>query len=132
MSWPPSNLVVWFGVLGGPVAWAVQFVANLYFTFAQCGRGGRWQLPLHPWNIGLSVGALAIGLAAIAVCLRLYRHTSEMGPMAAIVRRGFGGQPPAGRIHFLAVVGLTVNFLALTIVVMTGIGAPLLVFCQQS
>jgi hypothetical protein len=29
-------------------------------------------------------------------------------------------------------VGLTVNFLALAIIVMTGIGAPLLPICQQS
>ena len=132
MSWPPSNITVWFGVLGGPLAFTVQFLTNIWFTFAQCGRWGRWQLPLHGWQIGLSLAALGVGLAATWVCVQIYRRTSSIDRMAETVRRGFGGEPPAARIHFLSVVGLTVNFLTLVIIVMTGIGAPLLVFCQQS
>jgi hypothetical protein len=118
--------------MGGPFAWAIQFVVNLWFTYAQCDRGGRWQLPVHAWEIGLSVGALAIGLAAMWICVWIYRRTSSIEGMTETVRRGFGGEPPVARIHFLSVVGLTVNFLSLAIIVMTGIGAPLLVFCQQS
>lgn len=132
MKWPPSNRLVWFGVMGGPIAWAVQFVVNLWFTYAECDRPGLRQVPVHAWEIGLSVGALAIGLAATWVCVKMYRHTSSIEGLTETVRRGFGGRPPDARIHFLAVTGLTINFLTLTIIVMTGIGAPLLVFCQQS
>lgn len=131
MNDAPSTALVWFGVLGGPLAWAVQFVANLWFSYAQCNNPGRWHLPVHAWQIGLSVGALAVGAASTSVALSLYRRT-RVGDLSEKVIRGFGGEPPPGRIHFLAIVGLTVNFLALAIVVMTGIGAPLLTLCQQS
>jgi hypothetical protein len=131
MSRSPSNLLVWFGVLGGPLAWAVQFVINLEFSFAQCDTLTRWHLPLRGWQIATSVAALAIGAASTAVAWRLYRQT-DVRDVSEKVRRGFGGEPPTGRVHFLAVVGLVVNFLSLTIVVMTGIGAPLLTQCQQS
>ncbi len=130
----PSNWLVWFGVIGGAAAWALQFVANLAFTFAQCNNpGGRWQLPVHGWAIALSAAAIVVDLAAIAVCVRLFRGTYDLDhEVAGAERRGDGFAPPLGRINFLSMVGLTVNFLALAIIVMTSIGAPLLPVCQQS
>lgn len=133
MKYPPSNKLVWFAVLGGPVAWAVQFVINLYFSYAQCNAPpGRWQLPVHGWQIGVSAAAVAITLAAEGISLWLYLKTFNLDHIAEAERRGEGTAPPTGRINFLAMVGLTVNFLALAIIVMTGIGAPLLPVCQQS
>lgn len=133
MNSPPSDRLVWFGVLGGACAWALQFVANLFLSFAQCNAPpGRWSLPVHGLQIGLSVAAIAVGLAATAVSLRLYLSTFRLDHVAEAERHGEGSPPPTGRINFLAVVGLTVNFLALAIVVMTAIGGPLLPVCQQS
>jgi hypothetical protein len=133
VKFPPSNVLVWFAVLGGAGAWAVQFVANLAFSFAQCNApAGRWQLPVHNFQIALSAAAVAIGLAAETVSLWLYLRTFHIDHIAEAERRGEGSPPPTGRINFLAMVGLTVNFLALSIIVMTGIGAPLLPVCQQS
>ena len=40
--------------------------------------------------------------------------------------------PPAGRIHFLAVIGLTITPLFLAIIVMSGAGAIVLDGCVQS
>jgi hypothetical protein len=115
------------------VAWAVQFVANLAFTFAQCNApSGRWQLPVHGWEIALSATAICIGVAAEAVSLWLYLRTFRLDHVAESERRGKGTAPPTGRINFLATVGLLVNLLALSITVMTAIGAPLLPVCQQS
>jgi hypothetical protein len=129
----PSNRLVWFAVLGGAGAWAVQFVINLAFSFAQCNApAGRWQLPVHGWEIVVSAVAVAIALAAEGVSLWLYLRTFNLDHIAEAERRGEGAAPPTGRINFLAMVGLTVNFLALAIIVMTGIGAPLLPVCQQS
>lgn len=133
MKATPSNALVWFGVLGGAGAWAVQFVVNLAFTFAQCNApAGRWQLPVHSFEIALSAAAVAIGLAAATVSMRLYLRTFHIDHIAEAERQGEGSPPPTGRINFLAMVGLTVNFLALAIIIMTGIGAPLLPVCQQS
>lgn len=133
MSWPPSDKLVWFGVLGGAFAWTVQFVANLFLSFAQCNApAGRWSLPVHALQIALSVVAIVVGLAATAVSLWLYLRTFRIDHVAEAERHGEGSPAPTGRINFLAVVGLTVNFLSLAIVVMTAIGAPLLPVCQQS
>jgi hypothetical protein len=130
---PPSNRFVWFAVLGGPVAWAVQFVVNLYFTWAQCNAPvGRWDIPVHGWQIGLSAAAAAVTLVSMAAALWLYLYTFQFKHVPQAERRGEGTAPPTGRISFLATVGLTVNFLSLAIIVMTGIGAPLLPVCQQS
>ncbi|MFZ0088528.1 MAG: hypothetical protein WAL63_03410 [Solirubrobacteraceae bacterium] len=132
-STTPSTWLLWFGVLGGAGAWVIQFAANLYFTFAQCNQPTqRWNLPIHGWQVGLSLLALAVGTASTLVSLRIFRSTYEIDDADAQELRGDGTAPPLGRVHFLALVGLTVNFLALAIIVMTGIGAPLLPVCQQS
>lgn len=133
MKWPPSNARVWFAVLGGAAAWAVQFVVNLMLTFARCNApAGRFNLPVHGLEIGLSVVAFAIGLTALLTSGWLFLVTNEIDHVAQAEMRGLGNTPPTGRINFLAMVGLTVNFLALAIIVMTAIGAPLLPVCQQS
>lgn len=132
MSARPSNALVWFGVLGGGLAWVVQFVAGLAFTFAQCNQlGQRTMLPVRAWQAALAAAGAVVGLAAIAVATRLYR-ASAVGEIPGEVRHGDDAPPPVGRIQFLAVIGLVVNFLAVAIMVMTAIGAPLLRACQQS
>lgn len=131
MSRAPDTRLIWFGVLGGAGAWALQFVANLGFTFAQCQQPARWRLPVHAWEIGLSAAAVLVALASFAVALGLFRRTRIDGVMAEELH-GDGHAPPVGRIQFLSIIGLTLNTLSATIIVMTGIGAPLLAVCQQS
>ncbi|HEY6526741.1 MAG TPA: hypothetical protein VIY10_23340 [Solirubrobacteraceae bacterium] len=133
MTRTPPTALVWFGVLGGAVAWATQFVAGLALTFAQCNAPpGRWQLPVQTWQSALSIAGVLVGLAAVTVCVRLYRRTRDGDGVAEIERRGEGSPPPVGRVNFLATTGLLVNALALAIMIMTAIGAPLLRLCQQS
>jgi len=133
VSPPPSDRMVWFAVLGGAVAWTIQFVINLGFTFAQCDQPiQRWALPVHGWEIGLSVVAAAVTVAAAAASLRIFLRTYRLDHVAEVEREGRGEAPPLGRINFLAMIGLTVNFLTLMIVVLTAIGAPLLPVCQQA
>jgi hypothetical protein len=127
-----SNLVVWFGVLGGSVAWAVQFVTNLFLTFYDCGADARASVPLHPIQTILGIAAILVGLASTAVAGWLFRDTRQARETSLKVIRGFGGEPPLARVHFLAIVGLTVNFLSIAIIVLTTIGSPQLLNCQQS
>lgn len=127
-----SNLFVWFGVLGGPLAWASQFVANLFVTYFNCASSGRWVLPEHALQIILGCAGLVVALSSTAVAIRLFRDTRTVPELSQQVIRGFGGEPPLSRIHFLAIVGLTVNFLAIAIIVMTTIGNPQLDLCRQS
>lgn len=133
MNWRGVDRLLWFGVLGGAIAWAIQFIANLAFTFAQCDAPpGRWQLPLHSWEILLSVVAIIVGLTAEGVCGWLFMQTYAHDRVSAPERHGDGSAPPTGRINSLSMMGLLVNFLALAIIVMTAIGAPLLPVCQQA
>lgn len=148
-----SNLYVWYAVLGGPLAFAVQFVTNLYFTWAKCILPNHplhnLGLPVHDWEIGLSLAAIAVGGGATWASWQLYRRSREVAGLVHETSyhgvteakhqtligqelEGIGAAPPGGRIAFLSMVGLTVNVLALTIIIMTAIGAPLLPACQQA
>jgi hypothetical protein len=127
------NAVLWFGILGGPLAWAAEFVASYGFALAQCNPPvQRWQLPVHGWQIALAAAGLVTGVAATLVSLRVFLRTFRTDDVLRDELGGEGHPPPLGRVHFLSIVGLTVNFLALTIVVICGIGAPILTVCRQS
>jgi hypothetical protein len=133
MTFKPRSAVVWFAVGGGPMAFTLQFVSGLAFTFAQCNQSdGRWQLPVRSWQVALSATGLLIALASMATAIWLFVRTFRIGDVFEEERSGGGSAPPLGRIHFLAIVALVVDFLVLMIIVMDGIGAPLLSLCQQS
>jgi hypothetical protein len=132
MRYRPSNLLVWFGVGGGAVAFALQFVAGLAFSFAQCNNGSRWHVPVSAWQVGFAAGGFAIGVASTAVAATIFRRTYRLFDIFGQERRGDGSAPPLGRIHFLSIVGLTVNVLVLTIMLMDAIGTGLHGMCVQS
>lgn len=117
-----SDGLVWFGVLGGGVAWAVQFVVGLAFGLARCDSpDARWQLPVHAWALTLAIAGVLVAALAQLVAIRIFLAT-----------RRASSQPPAGRIRFLAAIGMTVNPLALAIIVMSAVGLALAPLCQQS
>jgi hypothetical protein len=126
-----SSLLVWYAVGGGAVAWAIQHVAGIALGWAECNQGGR-SVPLRAGQAAASGVAAVIALSAIAAAIWLFRSTYRAGDLFAEERRGDGATPPVGRIHFLAIVGITVNVLALVIILLDGVGAPLLSLCQQS
>lgn len=131
MSFRASSPLVWFAVGGGACAWAVQFVVGVAFGFAECNQTGRG-VPVHAGQAAASGAAALVALASIAAGVWLFRNTYRVGDVFGEERRGDGAPPPIGRIHFLALVGLTVNFLALAIIVMDGIGPSLLPLCEQA
>jgi hypothetical protein len=122
MSRARANLLVWFGVLGGPLAWAAMHVAGYAVGLARCDSpNARFQVPLHGLDPAFSIAGVAIGVLAELAALRVFLDTRESGE-----------KPPAGRIHFLSVVGLTVNPLAVAIMILAGVGTAVLPLCQQS
>ena len=119
-----ASPLMWFAVGGAPLAWVVQMGFGYWVTQAHCSANGS--------GIGISfdtlsilvtavvgVVALAAGAAAIAL-LRLTRDAEE------------DDAPPAGRVHFLSVVGLAVTVLFLCLIAMTGVGMVVLPTCYQS
>ena len=75
---------------------------------------GRWSSPIL---------AAAAAIAAAATAVALFRATA-----AAEAE----GAPPAGRTHFLAIVGMAIAPLFLAIIVMNGVGVLVLSSCSQS
>jgi hypothetical protein len=134
MSYRPSNLLVWFGFAGGAVAFVVQFVAGLAFSFAQCVNGDstKWHIPVRDWQVGLAIGGFLIGLASMAVAAMIFKRTYRIGDIFGEERRGDGSAPPLGRIHFLAICGLTVNLLVLCIMLMDAVATGLHGLCMQT
>jgi hypothetical protein len=110
--------VLWFGVFGAPAAWTVQHLTGYTLTVATCREGAA--LDMDAWTLAVTVAAAVVAVAAIAAAIVTFRAT-----------RG-AEEPPAARIHFLAVIGITVGPLFLAMIVMSGLGATLLPRCVQS
>ncbi len=119
--------LAWFGVLGGPAGWALQFLFAMQFGLARCeSPNARYQFPVHLISATLgAIGALTGVLAELAA-ISVFRATREDQHT----------QDPAqittARLRFLAAVGITVNPLTVAICVMVVIGVPLLEICRQS
>ena len=108
------NLLVWFGVLAGPLAWATQFLFGMQFGLARCeSPDGRFQFPVHTISLALGAAGVLVGVLAELVAIAVFRATRP-------------------DLHFLAAVGITVNPLTLTICAMVAVGVPLLGLCHQS
>ena len=121
---PPSRrqALMWYGMFGGPVAWAGQHIAGFGLTLADCHdlTLPHRDINYHAWTIVVTTVALVViagaGVAAIGAW-RLTRGEEEL---------------PGARIHFLAVVGMAITPLFFIIVLMSGLGALLLPQCVQS
>lgn len=124
---PPRSAaspVMWFAVLGAPLAWGVEFALGYWVTQSGCSvPGQRWGINVDTWGIVLMAVAFVVAAGAGLTALAMFRGTSDADKDDA---------PPPGRVHFLAMVGMTVTFLFMFIIVMTGLGVVILPDCQQS
>jgi hypothetical protein len=116
----------WLGVLGPPFAWALQHVAGYAVGLADCpdnARGPGWSVPVDALTIAIggttAIVAALCGAAAVAAW-RAARDADE------------SDAPPAGRIHFLAMIGMTITPLFLAMIAMSSAGAIAASGCTQS
>jgi hypothetical protein len=114
--------VIWFAVLGPPLAWATQFVLGYGVTEAACGDA-QLSPNVNAWTISLTAVAAAVTVLAGVAAVRVFRAT-----------RGehLDGPPPGGRIYFMSIVAMTITPLFLFIIVMSGVGVLVLENCHQS
>jgi len=137
------NALAWFGVAGGPVAWALQYIIGAQLGLARCeSPDARFALPATAWSIALAAAAAAVAVLALLAAIAVFRATREtrnddalQAPRPAELKGGVVGDPPAvsaGRLRFLGAVGITVNPLAFAICVMVIVASPLLGVCHQS
>lgn len=112
-----ERALLWFGVLGAPSAWVIQHLTGYALSEAGC----HGDVAIDPGTIVISAAAAAIALLAALASVVVWRAT-----------RGAGSAPPTGRVHFMAVIGMTVAPLFLALVLMSGLGAVLIDGCVQS
>lgn len=110
----PASPILWFAVLGAPAAWVLQFGISYWVTEAKCSEAGlRWGISIDAWVIVLTALAVSVGLAAGWVALSLFRATSDAE---------LSDDPPAGRTHFFAWIGLAVTPIFLAIIILNFAG----------
>lgn len=123
---PGPSLLAWIGVFFPPFAWAAQHVAGYATGLADCPdntRGPGWNVPVDALTIIIGGTAAALVLVG-GVCAFLAWWASR--------EADDDDAPPAGRVHFLSVIGLTITPLFLAIVLMSSAGAIIANGCTQS
>jgi hypothetical protein len=129
---PGPAALAFFGVLGAPLAWTLQHVAGISLTFADCGMalpggsgpaGSQAPVALNSWTLVATIAAAVVALLAGFSAVGAWRATREAGADTG---------PPDGRVHFLAVVGMTITPLFLCIILMSGLTAVFMPNCHQA
>jgi hypothetical protein len=121
-----AGLFAWLGVLGPPFAWALQHVAGFSVGLADCPdntRGPGWSVPVDGLTIAIGGTAAVVTVLCGVASLAAFRATRESEEYDA---------PPAGRIHFLSMIGLTITPLFLAMIAMSSAGAIAAHGCTQS
>jgi hypothetical protein len=117
-----SSVLLWFGVLGAPLAWTGLHVVGFGASTAACSDfGARHSVDPNVWALALTVstGLVAAGALAAAVVMWVATRTED-------------NAPPVGRMHFLATLGLILGPLFLFMILLAGLGATVLPQCVQS
>ena len=111
MSGQRRELLQWFGLFGGPAAWATHLVVGFQLTEASCTPGvgpfsASWALA------ALTVAAAAVVLLAEAAAVVVFRELDRLDKDAP---------GPDGRRRFLAAGAMVGNGLLFVAVVLAGI-----------
>ncbi|MBA3421849.1 MAG: hypothetical protein H0U12_08160 [Thermoleophilaceae bacterium] len=113
---------MWFGLLGAPLAWTVQHVVGITLIEAACNQAGsQWGVPVDGWTVAATAVAVIVAALSGAAAFMAYRATKDAGT-----------DLPEARVRFLAIVGIVVSPLFLSIVLMSGITVVAFPECVQS
>jgi hypothetical protein len=117
------ELLQWFSLFAGPLAWATEHVVGFFLSDAACSvSGAQWQLDTAPWQAVLALLTGAVVVAAGLAAFVTFRETRTVDK----------DEPgPLGRIHFFAQAALLGNVLFFVIVVLDGVGSVHDLPCRQ-
>jgi hypothetical protein len=114
---------LWFGLLGGPVAWTLQLLVDYplvaHYCFPDAAKRTMPTLDsLHLLVIIVSALALAVGIAALLTAIRSWRVSGgEFGSERVTLVEA---APPPGRVRFMALGGILASSLTILGIVMHG------------
>jgi hypothetical protein len=121
---PRLELLQWFGLFGGALAWATQHVVGYGISDSACNvAGSQWGLDATTLQTIAAIVAGSIVLAAEAASFVAFRETQSIDADAP---------GPAGRIHFFAQAALLGNVLFFVIVVLSGVSSVYHLPCHQA
>jgi hypothetical protein len=118
------ELLQWFSLFAGPLAWTTEHVAGFWISDASCHVAGA-QWGLDP-TVLQAVLAIVVGVIVVAAWLAAFVAFRE----TRAVDKDEPG--PLGRIHFFAQAALLGNVLFFVIVVLDGVGSVHELPCRQS
>jgi hypothetical protein len=117
-----AGVLLWFGVLGAPLAWVVLHLVGFGASTAACNVfGQRHSINPNAWALGLTIACGAVALGALVAAIVMWAAT-----------RTEDTAPPLGRMHFLATLGLILGPLFVFMILMAGLGVTVLPRCVQS
>jgi hypothetical protein len=119
----PLGILAGLGVSLAPVGWTLQFWAGFSVNQARCNGPGGGAAPVDALTVAMTALGVALAVAGLACATGAYRGTREVAEDEA---------PPAGRIHFMGVVGIAITPLFIFIMVMSGVGTFFLDICRQA
>jgi hypothetical protein len=107
------HLLAWYGVLGGPIAWAVELLAGYGTQETACSIGsGSSSLS---GNAGTTIGVLTIAMLLVA----LGSWIAVRSTLSALHAHAIAD--PRGRVLFMAQVGAVSSLLFALAIVLSGI-----------
>ena len=120
MSRTRLEILQWYALLGGALAWTAEHVLGYFVSDGGCsGRVGHAAL----WGSMLTGFGVAAVAAAQVAAITVYRATRSVGHDAP---------GPEGRLRFFAVAALVGNVLFLMLVGLDGLGSLSHLPCAQS
>jgi hypothetical protein len=118
------EILQWYALLGGALAWTSLHVLGYFVSVARCSQAvGRWGVSAGLWTGLLTAAAAAAVLSAELAAVVVFRETRS-------VDRDAPG--PTGRLHFFAVAALVGNVLFLLLVALDGLGTLYHLPCRQA
>lgn len=125
-----GGLVLWFGVLGGPLAWTVHMIAVWSINELTCASGNDEVngLPLATALLAWVVAPGLVTLAAMGVCLWTWRRLGRAqatGTLDEERARAFA------RARVLVFVAMVVDILFLAIIVLDGVNITVFPPCLR-
>jgi hypothetical protein len=107
------QLLAWYGVLGAPLAWAVELLAGYGTQEAACSRGSS--SASFAGNADSAIGALTVVMLLVAVGGALAARAAGRALAEGEI------EDPRGRVAFMARFGTIASLLFALAIVLSGI-----------
>ena len=124
---------LWFGLLGGPVAWTLQLLIDYPLVAHYCFPDAAKRVvptidSLHLLVSIVSLLALGVAIAALVTANRSWRESG--GAFGSERSELTEGAPPPGRVRFMSLAGILASGLTIVGIVIHGGFVLLLAPCR--